>query len=82
LADPGLASSPESGWPVLGSVALAGLALSADWVYYLFGLRRVREPGRYARALAQAPFYLAMWLWSLTLSVISTHPWLSVRRER
>jgi cellulose synthase/poly-beta-1,6-N-acetylglucosamine synthase-like glycosyltransferase len=64
------------------AAVLAGLALSADWVYYLFGLRRVEEPGRYARALAQAPFYLAMWLWSLTLSVISTHPWLSVRRDR
>jgi cellulose synthase/poly-beta-1,6-N-acetylglucosamine synthase-like glycosyltransferase len=65
-----------------GALALAGLALSADWVYYLLGLRRVERPGRYARALVQAPFYLTMWLWSLILSVISTHPWLSVRRDR
>ncbi len=65
-----------------GTLVLAGLALSADLVYYLWGLRRVERPGRYARALVQAPFYLTMWLWSLILSVISTHPWLSVRRDR
>jgi cellulose synthase/poly-beta-1,6-N-acetylglucosamine synthase-like glycosyltransferase len=71
-------SQPGLYW---GAVALAGLALSADLVYYLLGLRRVERPGRYARALVQAPFYLTMWLWSLILSVISTHPWLSVRRN-
>jgi len=65
-----------------GVVALAGLALSADLAYYLSGLSLVEKPGRYARALVQAPLYPAMWLWSLVLSLVSTNPWLSARRDR
>lgn len=61
--------------------ALAGLALSADWVYYVLGLRLVENPGHYMRVLAQAPLYLVMWLWSLVLSLISADPWLSARRD-
>ncbi len=63
------------------TATLAGLALSADLVYYPLGLRLVEMPGRYARALAVAPLYLAVWLWSLTLSLVSATPWLSVRRD-
>jgi cellulose synthase/poly-beta-1,6-N-acetylglucosamine synthase-like glycosyltransferase len=61
--------------------ALAGLALSADWVYYVLGLRLVENPSHYMRVLAQAPLYLVMWLWSLVLSLISADPWLSTRRD-
>jgi cellulose synthase/poly-beta-1,6-N-acetylglucosamine synthase-like glycosyltransferase len=62
-------------------VALAGLAISADLVYYLLGLSLVETPGRYARALVQAPLYPVMWLWSLLLSLISSELWLSARRD-
>lgn len=65
-----------------GVAALAGLALSTDLAYYVVGLSLVEKPGRYARALVQAPLYPAMWLWSLILSLVSTNPWLSVRRDR
>jgi cellulose synthase/poly-beta-1,6-N-acetylglucosamine synthase-like glycosyltransferase len=66
----------------LGWATLAGLALMFDWVYYIAGLWVVETPGRYARALIQAPAYLAMWLGSLILSFVSSNPWLSARRDR
>jgi hypothetical protein len=58
------------------------LAFALDWVYDRVGLTRVETPGRYARALVQAPIYLAMWLWRLALSLVSTAPWLSARLGR
>jgi cellulose synthase/poly-beta-1,6-N-acetylglucosamine synthase-like glycosyltransferase len=61
---------------------LAGLALMFDWVYYIAGLRVVETPGRYARALIQAPVYMVMWLGSLIVSLVSSNPWLSARRDR
>jgi hypothetical protein len=61
---------------------LAGLALAIDWVYYVAGLRVVETPGRYARALAQAPVYLFTWLRSLIVSLVSTNPWISARRDQ
>jgi len=64
------------------AVALAGLAFALDWVYYAVGLARVETPGRYARALVRAPVYLAMWVWSLALSLVSSAPWLSARPGR
>jgi cellulose synthase/poly-beta-1,6-N-acetylglucosamine synthase-like glycosyltransferase len=63
------------------AAVLAGLAFALDGVYYVIGLRWVETPARYGRALLQAPIYLGMWLWSLVLSLVSTHPWLSVRRH-
>jgi cellulose synthase/poly-beta-1,6-N-acetylglucosamine synthase-like glycosyltransferase len=60
----------------------AGLALIVDWVYYVAGLRVVETPGRYARALAQAPVYLFTWLRSLIVSLVSTNPWISARRDQ
>jgi cellulose synthase/poly-beta-1,6-N-acetylglucosamine synthase-like glycosyltransferase len=61
---------------------LAGLALAIDWVYYIVGLRLVETPGRYARALAQAPIYVFMWFRSVIVSLVSTDPWISARRDQ
>jgi cellulose synthase/poly-beta-1,6-N-acetylglucosamine synthase-like glycosyltransferase len=65
-----------------GAVALAALALVADGTYYIAGLWLVDEPRRYAVALARAPLYLVMWMWSLIISALSRNRWLSVRRDR
>ncbi len=64
-----------------GIVALAAFAMCTDVLYYVLGLRLIENPGRYMRALALAPLYLAMWLWSVVLSLISADPWLRVLRD-
>jgi cellulose synthase/poly-beta-1,6-N-acetylglucosamine synthase-like glycosyltransferase len=60
----------------------AGLALAIDWVYYIAGLRLVDTPGRYARALVQAPIYAFMWFRSVIVSLVSNNPWISARRNQ
>jgi len=69
---------PGWSWIILG---LTSFTLGSDVLYYVLGLRKVDTPRRYAWSLIQAPAYVALWLWSLAISLVSAKPWMSTRSK-
>lgn len=68
------------GGPIwIGLTLLGGVSLLMDLGVYLFSLRYVSDKKETMKALALAPLYLALWLKSLALSVVSGNSWLRAR---
>jgi hypothetical protein len=68
------------GGPIWISLVLVGtFSLILDMGVYLFSLRYVPDKKETLIALALAPAYLALWLKSLALSVVSGNGWLRAR---
>ncbi|MDI7274350.1 MAG: glycosyltransferase [Anaerolineae bacterium] len=60
-------------------LAILGLGVAIDAIYYLVGLALVDDRRFYGRVLLLSPLYVAVWLWSIVLAQVSGGTWLRAR---